>query len=87
MLPSHSLPYFLPKQVYQEFSRGERNQVPTPEGDVQVETKLEIPVEDNKDVKSEAKSLCDKTTVFSSVGNSNRTPHNCFRVSAQSRIN
>ena len=31
--------------------------VPTPEGDVQVETKLEIPVEDNKeDVKSEAKS-------------------------------
>jgi hypothetical protein len=29
----------------------------TPEGDVQVETKLEIPVEDNKeDVKSEAKS-------------------------------
>jgi hypothetical protein len=31
--------------------------VPTSEGDVQVETKLEIPVEDNKqDVKSEAKS-------------------------------
>jgi hypothetical protein len=31
--------------------------VPTPEGDVQVETKLEIPVEDNKEkVKSEAKS-------------------------------
>ncbi|HJY10416.1 MAG TPA: hypothetical protein VJ250_05655, partial [Nitrososphaeraceae archaeon] len=31
--------------------------VPTPEGDVEVETKLEIPVEDNKeDVKSEAKS-------------------------------
>ena len=31
--------------------------VPTPEGDVQVETKLEIPVEDNKeDVKSEAKT-------------------------------
>jgi Zn-dependent metalloprotease len=31
--------------------------VPIPEGDVQVETKLEIPVEDNKeDVKSEAKS-------------------------------
>jgi hypothetical protein len=31
--------------------------VPTPDGDVQVETKLEIPVEDNKeDVKSEAKS-------------------------------
>jgi hypothetical protein len=31
--------------------------VPTPEGDVQVETKLEIPLEDNKeDVKSEAKS-------------------------------
>jgi hypothetical protein len=31
--------------------------VPTPEGDVQVETKLEIPVEDNReDVKSEAKS-------------------------------
>jgi hypothetical protein len=31
--------------------------VPTPEGDLQVETKLEIPVEDNKeDIKSEAKS-------------------------------
>ena len=31
--------------------------VPTPEGDVQVETKLEIPVEDNKEnIKSEAKS-------------------------------
>jgi hypothetical protein len=31
--------------------------VPTPEGDVQVETKLEIPVEDNKeDVKSEVKT-------------------------------
>jgi hypothetical protein len=31
--------------------------VPTPEGDVQVETKLEIPIEDNREnVKSEAKS-------------------------------
>jgi hypothetical protein len=31
--------------------------VPTPEGDVQVETKLEIPVDDSKEnVKSEAKS-------------------------------
>jgi hypothetical protein len=32
--------------------------VPTPEGDVQVETKIEIPVEDSKEnVKSETKSL------------------------------
>jgi hypothetical protein len=36
--------------------------VPTPEGDVQVETELEIPLEDNKEnVKSEAKSPKVKT--------------------------
>ena len=36
--------------------------VPTPEGDVQVETKLEVPLEDNKEnVKSETKSPKVKT--------------------------